>query len=63
MSVNPIATPAAREPGPRALVELPLHVGGRRHHPHLDTLLITAGFVLVALYLGEIGPRTPRRFW
>jgi hypothetical protein len=28
-----------------------------------DTLLITAGFILVALYLGGVGPRTVRRFW
>lgn len=28
-----------------------------------DTLLITAGFLLVALYLGGVGPRTVRRFW
>jgi hypothetical protein len=33
------------------------------HHPHADMLLITAGFFLVALYLGEIGPRRLRRFW
>lgn len=28
-----------------------------------DTLLITGGFLLVALYLGGVGPRTVKRFW
>jgi hypothetical protein len=33
------------------------------HYTSLDTLLITAGFILVSLYLAGIGPRTFRRFW
>jgi hypothetical protein len=33
------------------------------YYTSLDTLLLTAGFLLVALYLGGVGPRTVRRFW
>jgi hypothetical protein len=29
----------------------------------LDTILTTAGLLLVALYLGGVGPRTFSKFW
>lgn len=32
------------------------------HYTSLDTLLLTAGFLLVALYLADVGPRNWRHF-
>lgn len=39
------------------IVELVTYSGG------IDTILFTAGMLLVALYLGGVGPREFRKFW